>query len=244
MFNLNQNLFSINKVPERVRLLALERVVIFPHVLTGFQFDDPEDIAVIEGALRGSRLLAVGTIKDGRTRPRTGKRCSLPLENCGCLCRIVAHHRKSGGSLSVLLVGLMRVDFFNQLRRFRGEYRDPNRWIRIFPRKDAIPIWDDLAWNSMRLRIHELIETLIASRDDEQTAALHHLFEHVDSLEYICDVLSSLFGFSFPEKIALLREDYLDRRLELLIRLLTEMSVDSFYDAINQKFYRESLHFN
>lgn len=228
------SMFSPSKIPGRTRLLSLKGIVVFPNVLTGFQFDSQEEISIIEGALRENRIIAIGTEKEPQKGEKTRSK-PVRVEKIGCLCRVLAHHRQEEGGINVLVVGLCRVRFEKELRRIHGKERDPHRWMQIQPFHDEYPLEDSTKWIARKKQLRQILSDYLRSKDKKQTDPIRDLLKNVESFGNISDILASLFDFPTRNKLKLLREHLVDRRLALLIQMLREVQSNELYDELHQR---------
>lgn len=89
------------------RLFPLPKVVLFPHVVLPLHIFEPRYRQMTEDALAGDRLITIVQIKSGPESE--GWTEPSPIEDVGCLGRIIRHERLADGRFNMLLLGRKRV---------------------------------------------------------------------------------------------------------------------------------------
>ncbi|MDQ3540233.1 MAG: LON peptidase substrate-binding domain-containing protein, partial [Chloroflexota bacterium] len=101
---------------ERIPLLPLKNVVIFPRNVVTFLAVRPHSIHAVEEAMLGNRTIGVTTHRTADVDdPRAGD-----LYDVGTLASILSAERQQGGNLQVVLEGIQRVrlDDIDNIRPF------------------------------------------------------------------------------------------------------------------------------
>ena len=89
------------------KLFPLPNFVMFPHVIVPLHIFEPRYRQMTADALAGDKLVTMIQIR----QPEKGKQWAepVPLEDVGCLGRIIKHDRLADGRYHILLLGLKRV---------------------------------------------------------------------------------------------------------------------------------------
>jgi Lon protease-like protein len=109
LFDLNVDLTQFDGV---TRLFPLPGVVMFPHVVFPLHIFEPRYRQMTRDALEGDRLITIiqsrPGVKNARGEP--------PLEQVGCLGKIVRHEELPDGRFQFLLLGCQRVQIIQEIQ--------------------------------------------------------------------------------------------------------------------------------
>jgi Lon protease-like protein len=95
------------------RLFPLPNLVMFPHVVLPLHIFEPRYRQMTEHSLAGDRLITLVQM----TPAPAGKLWTepVPVEEVGCLGRIIQHERLPDGRFNFLLLGLRRVRLLHEI---------------------------------------------------------------------------------------------------------------------------------
>ncbi len=196
------------------RLFPLPRVVLFPHVVLPLHIFEPRYRQMTEDALASDKLITIVQI-----RPRSlagGWTEPAPLEDVGCLGRIIQHERLADGRFNMLLLGRKRV---------RIQRETP--CDRLY-RTAEVDILEDVAPSSSeeskRADLIELFRDVIESKQ-AMDLDLSALLAASTPLGVLTDLIAHAISFSPELKQRLLDEPSVDSRFTT-IRDLLRLIVD------------------
>jgi len=104
--------FSPDQFSGQARLFPLPNLVMFPHVMQALHVFEPRYRAMVEEAVEGDRLIALGVLAPGWEQNYEGR---PPLRSTACLCRIATHQRTKQGTYNVLVLGVRRLRLIDEL---------------------------------------------------------------------------------------------------------------------------------
>jgi Lon protease-like protein len=104
--------FSPEQFSGVARVFPLPNLVMFPHVMQALHVFEPRYRALVEEAIEGDRLLALGVLAPGWEQAYEGR---PPLRSTACLCRIATHQRTKQGTYNVLLLGVRRLRLIDEI---------------------------------------------------------------------------------------------------------------------------------
>ncbi len=104
--------FSPDQFSGQARVFPLPNLVMFPHVMQALHVFEPRYRAMVEEAIEGDRLMALGVLSPGWEQNYEGR---PPLRSTACLCRIATHQRTKQGTYNVLVLGVRRLRLINEL---------------------------------------------------------------------------------------------------------------------------------
>jgi Lon protease-like protein len=195
------------------RLFPLPNLVMFPHVVLPLHIFEPRYRQMTEDALAGDRLITMIQIS-----PLTeGKAWSEPppIEDVGCLGRIIQHERLADGRFNILLLGRKRV-------RLRREITTGKLY-----RSAEVEILEDVPRTQpeepARTELIGLFRQIFERRErlDREFA---ELLEKAASLGVLTDLISHALAIPSNVKQCLLAETSIDQRVERLCLLLRKIA--------------------
>ena len=104
--------FSPDQFSGQARMFPLPNLVMFPHVMQALHIFEPRYRALVEEAVEGDRLIALGVLAPGWEQNYEGR---PPLRSTACLCRIATHQRTKQGTYNVLVLGVRRIRLIDEL---------------------------------------------------------------------------------------------------------------------------------
>ena len=194
------------------KLFPLPNFVMFPHVIVPLHIFEPRYRQMTADALAGDKLVTMIQIR----QPEKGKQWAepVPLEDVGCLGRIIKHDRLADGRYHILLLGLKRV-------RLRQEVPSGKLY-----RTARVEVFDDVAplqpADPVRVELTELFRQLIESRTQLDPGIADVLRKPVP-LGMLCDIITHWLALPATIKQNLIAEPSVDRRVEIIRSVLHQM---------------------
>jgi Lon protease-like protein len=111
---------DLQDFPHVTRLFPLPDLVMLPHVILPLHIFEPRYRQMTEDALAGDRLITMIQIGTPQGRPWIEP---VPLEEVGCLGKIIQHERLPDGRFNMLLLGWKRVRLSREIatgKLYRG----------------------------------------------------------------------------------------------------------------------------
>src|SRR3954469_24075014 len=196
---------------ERLPILPLGQLVVYPHVVLPLSLTDPKAVQLIDEIIQGEKRLLLGVVKSmgGMEPPEGAVMNTLPhqLYDVGTLGTIVRMLKLGDGSVSVMVQGLERARLANIAQ---GE-----KWLMA----DSEPLQENLLEDA---RTEALKRTVIAqfSRVIDIApylgAELHEVLSGITEAGKLADFIAANLDLALPAKAELLAIDDVTRRLERL----------------------------
>jgi Lon protease-like protein len=194
------------------RLFPLPNVVLFPHVILPLHIFEPRYRQMTQDALDDDQLV---TIVQARPRDQGNPWLEpVPIEDVGCVGRIIQHERLADGRFNLLLLGCKRANLVR-------EVASP----KLYRLAEASILEDEEPVEAGESRSAELIALFL------RVLQLHHRLDpdlsrllHSDlSAGVLSDVIAHALDLPAPLKQTLLEERRVDRRVTLLFTILQEL---------------------
>jgi uncharacterized protein len=190
------------------RLFPLPNLVLYPHVMQPLHIFEERYREMLEDALAGDRLIAMGLLEPGYEQDYDSR---PPISQFACLGKVVAQRRLSDGRYNLLLLGVARTRIVREL--------DP---VRSFRRAKVELIDDeyDFATTSAAKRLQKkLIDAFrqhlpCACQMPEQ---LEELLSRDISLGLLTDLAAYALPLDMGVKRKLLAENRVSVRAETLL---------------------------
>ena len=201
------------------RLFPLPKVVLFPHVVLPLHIFEPRYRQMTEDALAGDRLITIVQIKarsesEGWTEP-------APIEEVGCLGRIIRHQRLADGRFNLLLLGRKRV-------RLRNEPTTGKLY-----RVAEVDLLDDLdpepPEEARRAALVDLFRRVVG-REHALDPDLSKLLDARTPLGVLVDVMAHALSLPIGLKQALLNEPSIEKRCAMIQERLQQ--IEQITDSI------------
>lgn len=208
---LNAPIRSIADIPDSIPVFPLLGALLLPRGEMPLNIFEPRYLAMVEDALRGSRL--IGMIQPD---PDSAKKRVPPLLGTGCIGRITAFAETGDGRLQITLTGIIRYRVVQEL-----PVLTPYRQCRI----DATPFVSDLTPHAGEDEVDrtQLLKTLAAYLDVNDLQADWASIERAP-LEALVNALAMMSPFGPREKQAFLEAPDLKTRADVLVAV-TEMDL-------------------
>jgi len=202
---------------ERLPILPLGQLVVYPHVVLPLSLTDPKAVQLIDEIIQGEKRLLLGVVKSmgGMEPPEGAVMNTLPhqLYDVGTLGTIVRMLKLGDGSVRVMVQGLERARLANIAQ---GE-----KWLMA----DGEPLQENLLEDA---RTEALKRTVIAqfSRVIDIApylgAELHEVLSGITEAGKLADFISANLDLALPAKAELLAIDDVTHRLERLGEFLVQ----------------------
>ena len=202
---------------ERLPVLPLGQLVVYPHVVLPLALTDPKAVQLIDEIIQGEKRLLLGVVKSlgGLEPPEGAVMATLPhqLYEVGTLGTIVRMLKLGDGSVRVMVQGLERARLVNVSQ---GE-----KWLMA----EAEPLSENLLEDG---RTEALKRTVIAqfSRVIDIApylgAELHEVLAGITEAGKLADFIAANLDLALPAKAELLAVDDVTHRLERLADFLVQ----------------------
>ncbi|CAN5906765.1 hypothetical protein BH23GEM7_BH23GEM7_02030 [soil metagenome] len=201
---------ALSEIPQRLPILPLEGLVVFPRVLLPLAVSIPEHVALLDEVLQSHKMIALAVPRPGREHTE-GDPDDPPFFEVGTLAQIVRMMKLPDDSMRILVQGMSRLRFESFMKR--GDWWFAN----VQPMEDVEEQGPEL--EALRRAVTQLFQQIIAlSPDlpDEITQVLATLTEGAR----LADFIAGNAAFDTEAKQALLAEPDVRARLERLSELL------------------------
>ncbi len=216
---------------ERLPVLPLGQLVVYPHVVLPLALTDPKAVQLIDEIIQGEKRLLLGVVKSmgGMEPPEGAVMNTLPhqLYDVGTLGTIVRMLKLGDGSVRVMVQGLERARL--------KDIAQGEKWLMA----EAEPLQENLLEDS---RTEALKRTVIAqfSRVIDIApylgAELHEVLAGITEAGKLADFIAANLDLALPAKAELLAIDDVTHRLERLGEfLMQELQVLEVGTQIQEK---------
>ncbi|MEX2156001.1 MAG: endopeptidase La [Gemmatimonadales bacterium] len=202
---------------ERLPVLPLGQLVVYPHVVLPLALTDPKAVQLIDEVIQGEKRLLLGVVKSagGMDPPEGAVMATLPhqLYDVGTLGTIVRMLKLGDGSVRVMVQGLERAHL--------SEIAQGEKWLMA----GFEPLNENLIEDA---RTEALKRTVIAqfSRVIDIApylgAELHEVLAGIAEAGKLADFIAANLDLALPAKAELLAIDDVTRRLERLAEFLVQ----------------------
>lgn len=201
-----------------VRLFPLPNLVMFPHVVQALHVFEPRYRELLEDALAGDQLIALGLLQPGWEPHYEGRPAVHPVT---CVGRVVAHARLADGRYNILLHGLKRAAIVH-------EY-PPEQAFRLAD----VSILEDIYPSGGAIRRTQIQRDLLQTFQQlvPESPAVEEQLEQLLSQQLPLGVLTDVVAYTLPLdldfKCQLLAESNVDLRAGRLLEKLKIMADQS-----------------
>jgi ATP-dependent Lon protease len=202
---------------ERLPVLPLGQLVVYPHVVLPLALTDPKAVQLIDEIIQGEKRLLLGVVKPaaGMEPPEGAVMATLPdqLYDVGTLGAVVRMLKLGDGSVRVMVQGLERA-------RLQGVAQGERYLMAEYQ-----PLVENLIEDA---RTEALKRTVIAqfSRVIDIApylgAELHEVLAGITEAGKLADFIAANLDLALPAKAELLAVDDVTRRLERLAEFLAQ----------------------
>ncbi len=200
-----------------VRLFPLPSLVLFPHVVQPLHIFEPRYCDLLEDALAGDRLIAMGVLAPGWEKDYEGR---PPVAPIACLGRVATHVRTEDGRYNLLIAGVARVALGRELKPTTSFRR-----LKATIRADRFPAKYASAEDALRRELFEVFRHVIPNTPEAKTPMAHFAKQQVD-LATLTDIVAYTLDFPATMKMALLADSNVYRRARLLLENLAARAAE------------------
>ena len=204
--------FSPDQFSGQARVFPLPNLVMFPHVMQALHVFEPRYRALVEEAVEGDRLIALGVLAPGWEQAYEGR---PPLRSTACLCRIATHQRTKQGTYNVLVLGVRRIRLIEEL--------PPKKLFRVC---DA-EILEDQEPEAAPAGAAAILQQQLLSAFKRAMPKIPNAYEQLDqllgsqiTLGMLADIVSYTIELDLEVKMRLLAECDVFRRTQLLLEAI------------------------
>ena len=216
---------------DRLPILPLGRLVVYPHVVLPMALTDPNAAQLIDEVVQGNKRLLLAVVKglNGVEPPEGAVMNARPddLYEVGTLGTVVRMLKLGDGSVRVMVQGLERARLV--------EITPADHWL--VARFETLPntVTDDARTEALKRTVHAQFSRVIdiAPYLGEE---LHEVLVGINDGGKLADFVAANLDLALPAKAELLAIDDVNRRLERLAELLgQELQVLEVGSQIQEK---------
>ncbi|GGA37218.1 LON peptidase substrate-binding domain-containing protein [Pelagibacterium lentulum] len=200
---------SIAELPDMLALFPLSKALLLPDAHRPLNVFEPRFVAMIDDALAGNRL--IGLIQPRDASDEEAPRGAVPLEEVGCIGRIIHFEEQAENRYFIVLEGLCRFDLIDELA-----VATPYRQAKISTARFADDFMSSLG--EEKIDRDRLLTVLRAYAEFAQIEVDWEEIEETGTGELV-NLASMLSPYGQREKQALLEAPTLYERAETLIAL-------------------------
>ncbi len=207
--------FSLDGFSGRTRLFPLPNLVVFPHVVQPLHIFESRYVEMLEDAVAGDHLIAMGLLLPGWEGEYEGR---PPVDPYVCLGRVLSHSPTKDDRYNILLGGIARAKVIQELPAKRSF------------REIEVEILHDVEPNTTTQQVNELQEELVAAfrRFVPDDSSANKQFGEILNQQSHLGTLTDLVSYSLPLDLAfrqtLLAELDVIQRTRLLLDQLKRHS--------------------
>lgn len=211
------------KSSNRIPVLPLQHIVLFPYSMTSLTLETEEEIALAEDAVASDRLVALtpSLSRDGTVKSL------CDLFEMGCIARIVKILRFPDKSMRALVRGLRRVRIVDLVETKPypiGTYRN----VRL-PKEDVADLEFQALFRNARTKFEEIISMSPNLPDELQVAMMN-----IEDYGRLADMIAETLPFSLTEKTVILDTPSISERYQIITPILNrELQVARLESEIN-----------
>ena len=207
--------FSLDGFSGRTRLFPLPNLVVFPHVVQPLHIFESRYVEMLEDAVAGDHLIAMGLLLPGWEGEYEGR---PPVDPYVCLGRVLSHSPTKDDRYNILLGGIARAKVIQELPAKRSF------------REIEVEILHDVEPNTTTQQVTDLQEELVAAfrRFVPDDSSANKQFGEILNQQSHLGTLTDLVSYSLPLDLAfrqtLLAELDVIQRTRLLLDQLKRHS--------------------
>jgi Lon protease-like protein len=201
--------FSPEQFSGHARVFPLPNLVMFPHVMQALHIFEPRYRALVEEAVEGDRLIALGVLAPGWEQNYEGRPA---LRSTACLCRIATHQRTKQGTYNVLVLGVRRLRLIDEL--------PPKKLFRVCEAE----ILDDYEPETASPGAAAILQQELLTAFKRAMPKIPNAYEQLDqllgsqiTLGMLSDIVAYTLELDMEVKMRLLSECDVFRRTQLLL---------------------------
>ena len=216
---------------DRLPVLPLGRIVVYPHVVLPMALTDPHAVQLIDEVVQGNKRLLLGVVRPlGGTEPPEGAVMHAradELYEVGTLGTVVRMLKLGDGSVRVMVQGLERARLV--------EVIPAEHWLVAGYEPLPNTVLEDARTEALKRTVHAQFSRVIdiAPYLGEE---LHEVLVGISDAGKLADFVAANLDLALPAKAELLAIDEVNRRLERLAELLgQELQVLEVGSQIQEK---------
>jgi len=216
---------------DRLPVLPLGRIVVYPHVVLPMALTDPRAVQLIDEVVQGNKRLLLGVVRPlGGTEPPEGAVMHARAEELyevGTLGTVVRMLKLGDGSVRVMVQGLERARLV--------EVIPAEHWLVAGYEPLPNTVLEDARTEALKRTVHAQFSRVIdiAPYLGEE---LHEVLVGISDAGKLADFVAANLDLALPAKAELLAIDEVNRRLERLAELLgQELQVLEVGSQIQEK---------
>jgi len=216
---------------DRLPVLPLGRIVVYPHVVLPMALTDPHAVQLIDEVVQGNKRLLLGVVRPlGGTEPPEGAVMQAradELYEVGTLGTVVRMLKLGDGSVRVMVQGLERARLV--------EVIPAEHWLVAGYEPLPNTVLEDARTEALKRTVHAQFSRVIdiAPYLGEE---LHEVLVGISDAGKLADFVAANLDLALPAKAELLALDDVNRRLERLAELLgQELQVLEVGSQIQEK---------
>src|SRR6266480_4258059 len=216
---------------DRLPVLPLGRIVVYPHVVLPMALTDPHAVQLIDEVVQGNKRLLLGVVRPlGGTEPPEGAVMQAradELYEVGTLGTVVRMLKLGDGSVRVMVQGLERARLV--------EITPDEHWLVAGYQPLPNTVIEDARTEALKRTVHAQFSRVIdiAPYLGEE---LHEVLVGISDAGKLADFVAANLDLALPAKAELLALDDVNRRLERLAELLgQELQVLEVGSQIQEK---------
>ena len=216
---------------DRLPVLPLGRIVVYPHVVLPMALTDPHAVQLIDEVVQGNKRLLLGVVRPlGGTEPPEGAVMQAradELYEVGTLGTVVRMLKLGDGSVRVMVQGLERARLV--------EVTPAEHWLVAGYEPLPNTLVEDARTEALKRTVHAQFSRVIdiAPYLGEE---LHEVLVGISDAGKLSDFVAANLDLALPAKAELLAIDDVNRRLERLAELLgQELQVLEVGSQIQEK---------
>jgi len=216
---------------DRLPVLPLGRIVVYPHVVLPMALTDPHAVQLIDEVVQGNKRLLLGVVRPlGGTEPPEGAVMHAradELYEVGTLGTVVRMLKLGDGSVRVMVQGLERARLV--------EVIPAEHWLVAGYEPLPNTVLEDARTEALKRTVHAQFSRVIdiAPYLGEE---LHEVLVGISDAGKLADFVAANLDLALPAKAELLALDDVNRRLERLAELLgQELQVLEVGSQIQEK---------
>ena len=216
---------------DRLPVLPLGRIVVYPHVVLPMALTDPHAVQLIDEVVQGNKRLLLGVVRPlGGTEPPEGAVMHARAEELyevGTLGTVVRMLKLGDGSVRVMVQGLERARLV--------EVIPAEHWLVAGYEPLPNTVLEDARTEALKRTVHAQFSRVIdiAPYLGEE---LHEVLVGISDAGKLADFVAANLDLALPAKAELLAIDEVNRRLERLAELLgQELQVLEVGSQIQEK---------
>src|SRR5881398_1624023 len=216
---------------DRLPILPLGQVVVYPHVVLPMALTDPHAVQLIDEVVQGNKRLLLGVVRPlGGTEPPEGAVMQAradELYEVGTLGTVVRMLKLGDGSVRVMVQGLERARLV--------EITPDEHWLVAGYKSLPNTVIEDARTEALKRTVHAQFSRVIdiAPYLGEE---LHEVLVGIGDAGKLADFVAANLDLALPAKAELLALDDVNRRLERLAELLgQELQVLEVGSQIQEK---------